>query len=156
LALAGQLQVINLKGVRKIDHFLNSKDSKSLSQACMMTGHLKSLVREYRYPTQGEIEVMIRDPQGDGQKLFGEVKLPSSILDSELTAFINQGSLSRVTKLDLSNCINITNAGLLGLRGCRTLRSLDLSGCTGLTNGALRRRQDITFTTLDAKSEVVF
>ncbi|MDY7573036.1 hypothetical protein [Actimicrobium sp. CCI2.3] len=133
-AAAGSFREFPKNNLQLIDSYLNSKDSKNLSQTCTLIASLKLIARQYRYPTLDEIREMISDPKAKGKKFSGEIQLPPLINDNELTSLINQGLMSKITKLDLSNCMGITNTGLSHLKKCKSLRSLDLSGCTSLTD----------------------
>lgn len=135
---AGLLGKLPTKNLELVVDFLNSKDISNLALNGRYLGPLKKFARQCRVPTQGEIDEMTRDPQDGGQKFVGKVKLPSSISDAQLSALINKGLLSGVTELDLSNCANLSEHGLSGLKGCTSLRSLDLSGCRSVTRDVLK------------------
>ena len=70
----------------------------------------------------------------DGAKdehVLTEIILPSSVKVIEEGAFANNLVLQTV---DLSACADLTEIGVRGFSGCRSIESIDLSNCTKLTS----------------------
>ena len=70
----------------------------------------------------------------DGEQY--RLELPAHIRDSEMAALVGVTS-DRITRLDLSGCDKVTDAGLGSITRWTSLRHLNLYGCVGVSDSGL-------------------
>ena len=67
-----------------------------------------------------------------------DYSLKASVVTDEWLSLIGSGKFSQLIALDLTGCINITDASVVVLaHKCSQLTSLDLHGCSNITNASV-------------------